>query len=141
MPRAQFLKREKAEGEKQCKLCLRLGTETKRVDWLVLRTSIQMKASGLFFFFPTWSFEFINMTQLRFFIASRSSIFSCVDLKTYFCSELILSLLPFLLACFFARGIKKKKIAIFIDVFKAIGYYYATSLKNPNKVKVLFVYF
>lgn len=97
-----------------------LKPKTKMEGCLVLRMSIEMKAGGLLFF-PTRSLEFINTTRSGFFIALSSSRFSCVGFEMCFCSELITNIVPFLLVCLFARGTKRSKTAIFIEILKAIG--------------------
>lgn len=51
-----------------------------------------------------------------------------------------MNIVPFLLV-FFAKGTNKVKNSYFVEILKASRDYYATILKNLNKVKVLFVYF
>lgn len=119
-PELSFWKgiRQRKESSANCAAFLK--PKAKMADWLVLGMSIQIKASGLLFF-PTWAFEFINTTRLGFFVALSFSSFSCVGLKMCFCSELIMNIVPFLLICWFARGTKRSKIAIFIEILKAMG--------------------
>ena len=61
------------------------------------------------------------MTRVGFFIALLSSNFSCVGFKMCFCSKIIMNIVPSLFICLFARGTKRSKITVFIEMLEAIG--------------------